>query len=90
MRTPVVTGQFKRDTRRMKKRGKDLSKLRVVMTAILDGRNLPEALRDHALKGSWRGRRECHVEPDWLLIYLLRGANEVVFERTGTHVDLFE
>ena len=74
----------------MKKRGRDMSKLRVVMTAILEGLGLPEALRDHALKGGWRGRRECHVEPDWLVIYLLRGEDEAVFERTGTHADLFE
>ena len=67
-----------------------MSKLRAVMDAITCGERLPENLRDHHLKGEWRGRRECHVEPDWLLIYLLRGEDEVVFERTGRHTDLFE
>lgn len=89
MRTPLVTGQFKRDSRLMKKRGKDMSKLKAVMRAILEDRTLPESMHDHVLKGNWRGRRECHIEPDWLLIYLLRGEDEVVFERTGSHVDLF-
>jgi mRNA interferase YafQ len=73
----------------MKRRGKDMAKLRAAMQAILEGRTLPESMRDHVLKGNWRGRRECHIEPDWLLIYLLRGEDAVVFERTGTHVDLF-
>ena len=90
MRQPTFTGQFKKDIRRMKRRGKDLSKLRPVMDEIVHGRKLPDGLRDHFLKGNWRGRRECHIEPDWLLIYVLRGDEEVVFERTGRHTDLFD
>lgn len=74
----------------MKRRGKDLSKLRTVMDAILKGEQLPDQVRDHSLTGNWRGRRECHIEPDWLLIYLLREDDEVVFERTGRHTDLFD
>jgi mRNA interferase YafQ len=90
MRRPTFTGQFKKDIRRMKRRGKDLSKLRLVMDEIGHGRKLPDGLGDHLLKGNWRGRRECHIEPDWLLIYVLRGDEEVVFERTGRHTDLFD
>jgi mRNA interferase YafQ len=90
MRRPFVTGQYERDARLMKRRGRDLSKLRAVMDAIVRGERLPDNLRDHHLKGEWGGRRECHVEPDWLLIYLLRDDDEVVFERTGRHTDLFE
>ena len=89
MRRPAVTGQFNRDIRRMKKRRKDLAKLQLVMDDIVHGRPLPDSLRDHFLKGNWRGRRECHIEADWLLIYLFRGDDEVVFERTGRHTDLF-
>jgi mRNA interferase YafQ len=89
MRTPVVTGQFKRDVKRMLHRGKDRERLRRVLDRILEGERLEPALRDHWLRGELKGRRECHVEPDWLLIYLPR-ESEVVFERTGTHADLFE
>ena len=67
-----------------------MTKLREVMDDVIRGEELPESLRDHFLKGNWRGRRECHIEPDWLLIYLLDGDVEVVFERTGRHTDLFE
>jgi mRNA interferase YafQ len=74
----------------LKRRGKDLSKLRRVVDAILKGEQLPDQVRDHFLSPNWRGRRECHIEPDWLLIYLLRGDDEVVFERTGRHTDLFD
>jgi len=90
MRRPCVTGQFKKDLRRMRRRGKDMAKLREVMDAVIRGEELPEILRDHYLRGNWRGRRECHIEPDWLLIYLLREGDEVVFERTGRHTDLFD
>ena len=89
IRTAVVTGQFRRDVARMKRRGKELRKLRSAMESLLSGSDLAPRLRDHFLKGEWGGRRECHLEPDWLLIYLPRQA-EVIFERTGSHSDLFE
>ena len=89
MRAAVVTGQFRKDVTRMKHRGKELKKLRGAMEALLSGSDLAPKFRDHFLKGEWGGRRECHLEPDWLLIYLPRQA-EVIFERTGTHSDLFE
>jgi mRNA interferase YafQ len=72
----------------MQKRGKDMSKLRAVVQLILSGEPLPERVRDHALSGDWSHHRDCHIEPDWLLIYRIVG-EEVRFERTGTHSDLF-
>ena len=72
----------------MQRRGKDMSKLRTVIQLILQGEPLPERLRDHALSGDWSHHRDCHIEPDGLLIYRVVG-EEVRFERTGTHSDLF-
>ena len=89
MRTIRRTSQFKKDVKRMKKRGKDLSKLKEVLEKITRGQELEARYRDHVLVGQYRGTRECHVEPNWLLIYEL-GQSEVVLIRTGTHTDLFE
>jgi mRNA interferase YafQ len=89
MRTPSYTTQFERDLRLLQRRGKDTSKLRQVLTALINEEPLAERHRDHPLRGNFRDRRECHVEPDWLLIYKLNDA-EIIFERTGTHSDLFE
>ena len=88
MRTIRRTSQFKRDVERMKKRGKDLSKLREILEKIISGQQLEAKCRDHVLVGQYRGTRECHIEPDWLLIYEL-AQSEVVLIRTGTHTDLF-
>lgn len=90
MRRPVVTGQFKRDVERMKRRGRDAGELRQVLECIIGDIPLAARHRDHKLRGEWRGRRECHVQPDWLLIYQLPDPETVIFERTGTHADLFE
>lgn len=88
MLTPSYTNRFEKDVVLAKKRGKDTDKLKKVIGLIVAELPLPAKLRDHALVGNYVGRRECHVEPDWLLIYKpLPG--EVVFERTGTHSDLF-
>jgi len=89
MRTPGYTTQFERDLRLMQRRGKDTGKLKTILTALINEEPLPERQRDHPLLGNYKGRRECHVEPDWLLIYKLI-SNEIFFERTGTHSDLFE
>ena len=89
MRKPIYTNQFERDVRRMQRRGKETDKLKAVLTALIAEQPLAERHRDHALVGNYRGRRECHIEPDWLLIYLPT-ENEIIFERTGTHADLFE
>ena len=89
MRTPVRSGQFRRDVRRALKRGKDMGKLRDLILLLLAGSPLPERYRDHPLKGDWKGYRDAHIEPDWLLIYRVVG-DELQLVRTGTHADLFD
>jgi len=89
MRTPSYARQFERDVKRMRKRGKDLQKLKSVLSSLIAEEQLDKRYQDHALIGNYKGRRECHMEPDWLLVYKLAG-NEIIFERTGTHSDLFE
>jgi mRNA interferase YafQ len=89
MRIPSFTKQFKKDLKRVQKRGKNPEKLKTVMSTLIDEKILDEQHRDHNLVGNYRGRRECHIEPDWLLIYKLEG-NEIIFERTGSHADLFK
>jgi mRNA interferase YafQ len=89
MRTTVYTRQFERDLRVMQRRGKAIDKLKIVMLALIEEEPLSERNRDHTLVGNYKGRRECHIEPDWLLIYKLSG-DEIIFERTGSHADLFE
>lgn len=88
MLTPAFTKRFEKDLALSRKRNKDGNKLKAVMQSIVDEQPLPPKHRDHALSGDYAGRRECHVESDWLLIYKLQ-PGEVVFERTGTHSDLF-
>lgn len=82
------SSQFKRDYKRMKRQGADLEKLIVVIRQLADGRQLEERLRDHALHGNWRGYRECHLEPDWLLIYKIED-DVLRLSRTGSHSALF-
>jgi len=89
VRNPSYSGQFKRDVKKAQRRGKDLAKLRLILRMLIEGAPLPLCLRDHPLKGMWRDYRDLHIEPDWLLIYRI-DANEVRFERTGTHSDLFD
>ena len=90
MRTFSRTSQFKKDVKRAEKRGMDLAKLKAVLDLLIDGDPLPAEYLDHPLRGNFAGSRDCHIEPDWLLIYTLteKGAH-VRFERTGTHSDLF-
>jgi len=72
----------------MQKRGKDLEKIRAVIDLLLAEEPLPPKNRDHQLGGNWSGRRDCHIEPDWILIYKPM-SDELLLERTGTHSDLF-
>ena len=88
MLTPVYTRQFDRDVKRLKARGKNLEKLKIIIRSLLAEGKLDPIHRDHKLIGNWRGRRECHIESDWLLIYKTE-VDHIVFERTGTHSDLF-
>ncbi len=88
MKTTSRTSQFKRDVKRMKQRGKDLGKLKKVLQVLVRGEKLASKYRDHVLVGQYKGTRECHIEPDWLLIYEL-AESEIVLIRTGSHSDLF-
>ena len=82
------TSQFKRDVKRMQQQGKDLDKLKRVLESLVEGLGLAQTYRDHVLVGQYKGTRECHIEPDWLLIYEL-AEDEIVLIRTGSHSDLF-
>lgn len=89
MRKPAYSGQFKRDVKQAKKRGKDMDKLKTLLSLLIDGSPLPSAYLGHPLSGDWHGFRDAHIEPDWLLIYKV-AEDRVRFERTGRHVDLFD
>jgi len=88
MKAIFQTSQFKKDFKRIKKRGKDLSRIKEVVSAIVNGEALEERHRDHALSGNWSGSRDCHIEPDWILIYRV-DEDYLFLERTGSHSDLF-
>jgi len=89
MLTPVQSTQFKKDVKKARKRGKDLSKLKSLLSLLIHQTPLPEAYQDHPLRGSWKGYRDAHIEPDWLLLYRVDG-EELQLARTGTHADLFQ
>lgn len=89
MRSVSITSQFKRDVKKIKKAGKDAAKLREITEKIAEGESLDEKYRDHALTGNYRQTRECHIEPDWLLIYKLT-KESLILIRTGTHSELFK
>jgi len=88
MRRVSQTGQFGKDLKRLSRRGKDLDKLKAVVRKLARGEPLEPQHRDHPLGGGWRPCRDCHVEPDWILIYTIDDAS-LRLERTGTHSDLF-
>jgi mRNA interferase YafQ len=89
MRRPNHTTHFERDRRLLQRRGKEIEKLKAVLAALINEEPLAERYRDHLLKGNYKNRRECHLEPDWFLIYKLND-DEIIFERLGRHSDLFE
>ena len=84
-----TTTRIEKDYRKAIKSGKDMTRLKRVMTWIANEQALPTELRDHKLIGSFQGRRECHLSGDWLLIYKLED-DTVIFERTGSHSELFK
>ena len=87
----VPTSQFKRDYKRMKKRGLNMNELQVVLDKLCAEKPLDERHRDHALIGRYVGFRECHIRPDWLLVYAIdKDKLILVASRTGTHSDLFD
>ncbi len=84
------TAKFKKDFKRIRKQGRDLDKLKEVFQLLLEGKALPERMRDHALLGAYGNHRECHIEPDWLLIYRIDNERLVLTAtRTGSHSELF-
>lgn len=86
----VSSSHFRKDLKLAQKRGFDLKKLSSVVDRLASGESLPEKNRDHALTGQYLGFRECHIEPDWLLVYRIDGEElELFLFRTGTHSDLF-
>jgi mRNA interferase YafQ len=82
------TTQFKKDVKLLVRSGKDLEKLLFVVNELAEGRRLTPQYRDHPLRGTHQDKRDCHIEPDWLLIYAIE-ANELVLYRTGSHAHLF-
>lgn len=85
----ITTNQFEKDIKLAKKRGKELVKIFEIMELLLNQEKLLPKNRDHILTGNYANRRECHIEPDWLLIYK-QDSDSIIFERTGTHSDLFK
>jgi mRNA interferase YafQ len=87
--TPVRSSRFKRDVKLLEKRGKDLSKLRRALLMLINEEQLAASYRDHPLQGEWKGFRDLHIEPDWLLLYRVKDS-ELQLARTGSHADLFD
>lgn len=82
--------KFKKDFQRVLKRGLDPEKLHEVIMILSNERPLPDKYKDHSLEGNYKGYRECHIQPDWLLIYKIdKDRLVLVAARTGTHSDLF-
>jgi mRNA interferase YafQ len=89
MLIPSFTNQFGKDLKKMERRGKALGKIKKVIRKLVNEERLEPNFKDHKLIGNYQGRRECHIESDWLIIYKLIDA-EIIFERTGSHSDLFD
>lgn len=85
----TYTNQFKKDLKLIAKRHKDIKKLKSLIKKIINEEILEQKYKKHKLGGVYKNRWECHIEPDWLIIYL-EDNSDVVFERTGTHSDLFK
>lgn len=89
MYTPVYTKQFAKDVKRCQRRGNNLEKFKLLARTLLAGRKPDPIHRDHKLTGNLIGRRDCHIESDWVLIYRIDD-DRIIFERMGTHSDLFK
>ncbi len=82
--------KFDKDLRKIQKRGYDLNLIKSVIRKLANGERLPEKNKDHILLGNYKGCRECHITPDWLLVYELLNDELILYlTRTGTHSDLF-
>lgn len=84
----VYKHAFLKDIEKNKKRGKDIEKLIAIVQLLLEGKTLPVKNRNHKLQGDYKGFWECHIEPDWLLVYEKK-IDQIIFARTGSHADLF-
>lgn len=85
----IYSSQFKKDYKKIKSQGKDTSELELLIEKLLHHEKLDIKYKDHKLAGRWKNFHDCHIEPDWVLIYRL--TNEALFlERTGSHSDLFK
>ncbi len=89
MLSPKTTNRFEKDYKKILRSGRDMTKLKRVMGWIASEQLLPKELRDHKLIGNYKDRRECHLAGDWLLIYKVEN-DAVIFERTGSHSELFK
>lgn len=85
----VRTSQFKRDVKLLQKQGKDMEKLKTLLKLLVTQSSLPEEYQDHPLRGNWKGYRDAHIEPDWLLLYRVQD-DELQLARTGSHANLFQ
>ena len=86
----VATGRFKKDLKAIIKRGYNISLLDNIVSLLTKGKKLPAKNKEHSLSGNWKGYKECHITPDWLLIYKIENDILVLtLTRTGTHSDLF-
>ena len=86
----VAAGKFKKDLKAVIKRGYNMKLMDEVVTKLSNGEKLPEKNKDHALVGNYAGKRECHITPDWLLIYEIDNGELILYlTRTGSHSDLF-
>ncbi len=88
MRSIFWTNQFKKDYKRAQSQAKDIKALRGVITILAREEKLPEKYKDHPLHGEWNHHRDCHIKPDWVLIYRIEG-NTLILERMGSHSELF-
>ena len=89
MLNPINKNRFERDLRLISKRGKSLEKIKSIMRQLAEQKPLEAKYHDHPLKGEYVDCRECHIEPDWLLIYMIKD-DSIIFVRTGSHADLFK
>ena len=83
--------QFKKDIKKLKRSGqRDLLKLKEILLILVNEKTLPEKYRNHKLKGNWNDFMECHIEPDWLMIYKINeNSKKLILARTGSHSELF-
>ena len=90
MRNLILSNEFKKDLKRISRGGRyDIRDIEHVRNMLREDIELPDKYRDHQLKGEWKGYRECHIKPDWLLIYYKRN-NDLIMVRTGSHSELFD